>query len=327
MTPERVARDRRRNVVAWVCLATTAVVTLAVSTRWWDTSAARVPVVQAAFPYVGIVAVVGALFLLVLLRRRIVLAVPALCIALVPIVLAASTTRASTVEPSDDDEVIAASNLEFGEADPAALVDRIRALEVDTLVLTELTPEAATALDQSGASELLSHRVGSPQLGADGTVILSRHPLTEVQTDHVPGLFDQPVATVHAPTGDYVMRAMHPYPPTPRLVRGWHRQLGQAAEWVDNQPVETPLVLAGDINAAHGHPAYRRLAEGMVDAHRAVGSGWVRTWPQGSRIPAFVQLDHVLVRRADVVDAGTATLAGTDHSLVWARLRIDGPDP
>ncbi len=265
---------------------------------------------------------VWAVLLVVLLRRRILLALPAVVIALVPITLAASALGASTVAPSDNDEVIAASNLEFGGADPAEIVERIRTLDVDTLVLTELTPEAADAIDAAGASELLPHRVGSPQLGADGTVILSRHSLTKVSAEHVPGLFDQPVATVHAPSGDYVVRAMHPYPPTPNLVRGWHRQLGQAANWVAEQPAQTPLVLAGDFNASQAHPAYRRLAEGMLDAHRATGSGWVRTWPQGSTIPAFVQLDHVLVRQGQVVDAGMSVVPGTDHALVWARLAL-----
>ena len=308
--------------MARICLAVTVIVAVGVSTRWWDTSAARVPVVQAAFPLIGLAAVVWALLLVVLLRRRIVLALPALGVALVPVALAASALGASTAAPSDNDEVIAASNLEFGQADPTAVIERIRTLGVDTLVLTELTPEAADALDAAGASEVLPHRVGAPQLGADGTVILSRHTLTKVSDEHVPGLFDQPVATVHAPSGDYVVRAMHPYPPTSDLVRGWHRQLGEAADWVAEQPAQTPLVVAGDFNASQAHPAYRRLAEGLQDAHQATGSGWVRTWPQGHRVPPFVQLDHVLVRQGEVVDAGSSTVAGTDHSLVWARLAL-----
>ena len=295
---------------------------MALATRWVDTSQWRIPVLQAAFPILGVAAVAWALLLVVLLRRRIVLALPALGVALLPLALGASAMGSSTDAPSESNEVVAASNLQFGRADAAAIVERIRTLGLDTLVLTELTPEAADAIDAAGASELLPHRVGSPRVGADGTVILSRHSLTEVSAEHVPGLFDQPVATVHAPHGDYVVRAMHPYPPTSKLVRGWHRQLGEAADWVAEQPAHTPLVLAGDFNASQAHPAYRRLAEGMVDAQRATGSGWVRTWPQGSDIPAFVQLDHVLVRNGEVVDAGMSVVPGTDHALVWARLAL-----
>ncbi|EAP98747.1 hypothetical protein JNB_01225 [Janibacter sp. HTCC2649] len=322
-TADRPATSRGRRIgVAGLCLLPTVLLAAALATRWVDTSRWRLPVLQAAFPIVGVAAVVWALSLAELLRRRIGLALPALVVALVPLTLTASAMGESTVAPSGNDEVVAASNLQFGRAEPGAIVDRIRTLDVDTLVLTEVTPETADAIDAAGASELLPHRVGSPQLGADGTVILSRHSLTKVSAEHVPGLFDQPVATVHAPTGDYVVRAMHPYPPTAKLVRGWHRQLGQAADWVSEQPEQTPLVLAGDFNASQAHPAYRRLAEGMVDAQRATGSGWVRTWPQGSGIPAFVQLDHVLVRHGNVVDAGMSVVPGTDHALVWARLAL-----
>ena len=64
------------------------------------------------------------------------------------------------------------------------------------------------------------------------------------------------------------------------------------------------------------------LAEGMTDAHRATGAGWVRAWPQGSAVPPFIQLDHVLVGGLDVVAAGTDTsIIGTDHAAVWATLR------
>ena len=320
------APGRRRDALSWLGPGTTAIVTVvvaaAVAVRWLDTSAARIPVLQSAFPFVGAAAVGWALVALVLHRRRLVRALPALIVAVVPLTLAASSVRADTVQPSDDNEVVAASNLQFGRAEPSAVVERLRAVGADTLVLTEVTPDAAAALDEAGLGRLLPQQVGAAQPGADGTIILSRHPLTEVSTEHVPGLFDQPVATVHAPSGDYVLRAMHPYPPTSRLVRAWHRQLGEAATWVAAQPDTTPVVLAGDFNASHGHPAYRRLADGMADAHRAAGSGWVRTWPHGDRVPPFVQLDHVLVRDGQVVEAGAAEVAGTDHALVWARLQL-----
>ncbi|KGN33139.1 endonuclease [Knoellia sinensis KCTC 19936] len=316
------APDGRRRVLAGLCVLITVGVAMAVATRWLDTSAARLPVLQAAFPMIGGVAIAWAGLSLVLLRRRLALALPAVCVALVPTVLGASTLGSDTVPGSEADEVVAASNLEFGEADPTTLVARVRDLKVDTLVLTEITPDAAAALDESGLKVLLPHRVGQAQVGADGTVILSRHRLTDIASGHIPGLFDQPVATVHARTGDYTLRAMHPYPPTPRLVRGWHRQLGEAANWVAAQPDARPLVLAGDFNASQAHPAFRTLTKDMVHAHRVAGSGWVRTWPQNTGVPAFVQLDHVLVRRGGVVGAGATTLPGTDHSLVWARLNL-----
>ena len=55
----------------------------------------------------------------------------------------------------------------------------------------------------------------------------------------------------------------------------------------------------------------------MTDVTRAAGGGWTRTWPQDAVVPPFVQLHHALVRGDGVVDAGTVTLAGTDHAAVW----------
>jgi len=79
------------------------------------------------------------------------------------------------------------------------------------------------------------------------------------------------------------------------------------------------VVLAGDFNASADHPGYRQVAEGLVDAHRATGAGWVRTWPVGHRLaPPFVQLDHVLARGLTVTCAGSAPVEGSDHTSVWA---------
>jgi endonuclease/exonuclease/phosphatase (EEP) superfamily protein YafD len=63
----------------------------------------------------------------------------------------------------------------------------------------------------------------------------------------------------------------------------------------------------------------------MTDAHRAAGLGWVRTWPMGSGVPPFIQLDHMLERGLQVVDAGTVTIADTDHRAIWARLSPKRP--
>lgn len=80
--------------------------------------------------------------------------------------------------------------------------------------------------------------------------------------------------------------------------------------------------MAGASNFSQAHPAFREVAAGMEHAHRAVAAGWVRTWPVGGPVPAFVQLDHVLGRGFAVVDAGLLGISGTDHRLTWARLRL-----
>lgn len=99
----------------------------------------------------------------------------------------------------------------------------------------------------------------------------------------------------------------------------WHADLSGLRAWRATQPDSTPVVLAGDFNSSSAMPAFRRLATGLVDAQRATGSGWVRTWPHGKPYPPFVALDHVLLRGFEVVASGTVTVPDTDHRAIWAR--------
>ncbi|WP_170206776.1 endonuclease/exonuclease/phosphatase family protein [Barrientosiimonas humi] len=301
----------------------TVLVALLVSTRWWDTHRFQVPVLQAAFPVVGALAV-GWAALLLALRHRTAATVLAVLAALVPLLLAGGSLRSDTVPSRPGDQVVMSANLQYGRADPAALVTLVREQRVDVLVLVEVTPDAAAALRRAGLDRLLPQSAGSPRTGADGTVIRSRHPLQTLENAQVPGLFGSPVARVRAPSGTYVVKGVHPYPPAGELVAGWHRQLRDLGRWVRAQPTDEPLVLAGDFNSSSAHPAFREATAGLTDAHGAAGKGWVRTWPVGQRVPPFVQIDHVLQRGGRVVDAGSATVPDTDHAVVWARLRVPG---
>ena len=48
-----------------------------------------------------------------------------------------------------------------------------------------------------------------------------------------------------------------------------------------------------------------------------------RTWPfAGNRLPAFVQLDHLLSRGLTVVDAGQVAYNRADHAAVWASYQL-----
>src|SRR4029078_9107392 len=114
--------------------------------------------------------------------------------------------------------------------------------------------------------------------------------------------------------------------------RGWHQDLDRIHDWQLAQPADQPLLLAGDFNASHSHPAFPTMLDrltaapshpacgtmldGLTDPHRATGGGWVRTWPQGRRIPPFVQLDHVLGRGVTAVDARLTAVPGAAPASV-----------
>jgi endonuclease/exonuclease/phosphatase (EEP) superfamily protein YafD len=294
--------------------------------RYVDSSLGVVAVLQSIVPVV-VLGVAGLLLIAMVTRRwRVVVVAGALfsvCVALgVPSVLG------QKVAPGLDDLVVMSANLEYGGGDAQSLVTAAREHRVDALVLLEITPPAVERLRIAGLDSLLPESVGRSSQDAGGTIIRSRIPLTLLESgldDVSSNAFDEPVASLHRPAGVVVLRAVHSLPPSPSAAAQWRSGLGDLQAWRQRQPADQPLVMAGDFNSSQGHPGFRQVAGTMIDAHRAAGLGWVRTWPQGRLVPPFIQLDHVLVRGLDVVDAGVVHLPGTDHAAVWARLSPHNP--
>jgi endonuclease/exonuclease/phosphatase (EEP) superfamily protein YafD len=118
-----------------------------------------------------------------------------------------------------------------------------------------------------------------------------------------------------------VLRGVHAFPPVPGRLRQWRTSFHELTRWVHR--TRGPVVLAGDFNASVDHPGMRELlAGGLRDAHEAAGAGRPPTWPHGSWVPAFVQLDHVLVRGVDVDSADETRIPGTDHDAVIVDLVV-----
>lgn len=294
---------------------------IALSARWWDLPRYPIPVVQAGFPVLGLLALLWLVVLLLVRRWRV--AFLAVAVLLVPTVPAVGALGSDTVPSRTGDEIVMAANLEFGAADAQALVDEVRRRGVTTLVLTEFTPSAQERLHRAGLDEVLPHVVGEPGASASGTAIRSRHRLTPVEVPVSPRSFDQPAARVHLDGGQtYLVRGVHTFPPSMGLSQAWRGHLEELEDWAQSRPSSEPVVMAGDFNASQAHPGFRKLADGYTDAHRAAGGAWVRTWPQESSIPPFIALDHVLVRDGEVIDAGQVAVPDTDHAVVWARLRL-----
>ncbi len=277
------------------------------------------PAIQSLYPLAG-----GLSVLLFIWRgwrrqwRGMLLIAPAAVCALI---LSAQSVRATTVPAGPNDLVVMAQNLYFGQADTDALVREVRERQPDLLILPEATQEAMSRLRRSGLDQLLPYQVGRLGAGADGTAIRSRYPLT-VRDDDSLEAFGQPTVSLRWGNRDITVRAVHTQSPSPMHSGGWRTSLVRLRDWVQQQPADTPLLLAGDFNASTAHRAYREAVDGLVDAHAATGAGYVRTWPRESIIPPFVHLDHVLVRGLGVVDAGVFSVPDTDHAGVWARVSL-----
>lgn len=287
--------------------------------RWVDV-AGPIPMLQAGIVLVGLSLVPLLVLALALGAWR--LAGATVALGVVHVALAVPWWVDSSVPPGEDDVVVAAANLEFGQGS----VDDLAALagehDVDVLLLSEATPDTVAALDDSVLPDLLPHRTGSARWDAGGTLVLTREP-HDARTITEGFGFDQVVVEVDIEVGEGPLTVVgaHTFPPVGLTAQAWRSELEGLGGLLHGIP-DGPLVVAGDLNTSTGHPALRELLaeHDLAHAHRVAGEGWVRTWPRELPLPGFVQIDHVLVRGLDVVEAGAWEILGSDHLAVWARL-------
>lgn len=335
------ADDRHRNklrlrtdalahagrMVDMLAPALLAVLALVTGSRWVDAPGSRVlRILQALVPAASVPT--RAVLLATALTRRWRLAAVAGVLGAVHLALHVpwvTRRRRTVVRGGGDPLVVLASNVQYGRGDAAAVVDSVRARDVDLLLLVEVTAEMRAALLDAGIADLLPHTVGSPEAGSDTAIIFSRHPVRDPDVSPLPPIsYGSQLATVKTPSGDVVVAVVHPVVPVPGPARAWHRELAGLAAWAASVPRDVPVVLAGDFNATLDHPVLRRLGNaGIVDAHREVGRGRRATWPRIrglSLLSPWFHLDHVQARGFDVLDADTLVIPGSDHLAVWAAL-------
>lgn len=265
-------------------------------------------------------------------------AVAGLVPALVPIVPAVALADAAGGVASSSEApaelTLLSLNAEHAGVNPAALAETIRENGVEVLVLVEADEELLGALQARDALDELPYRTAeipeAPQGGsAGGAVILSAQPLrSEGVVPRFAGYrhFDQPVAVVQDPElGPVRVVGIHPVPPIgPDFVPSWDETLRGLDGWQSGQ-ADLPLVLVGDFNASGAHPQFRALAEGFTPAAAAAGPWPGPTWPVGSWVPPFTQIDHVLLRGLVPQDYHLLTLDGTDHRGILTTVAAGGP--
>lgn len=231
-------------------------------------------------------------------------------------------------------------NARGGSADPAALLSRIRELQVDVLSVQELTPEMVGLLDQAGLARMLPYAHLDPRPDSPGVGLWARWPLTPLPP--VPGMTAAaPRARTEPAAGWQVtLTAVHPVAPQCGRALPWQRDLTRLQALAGT---EGRQIVMGDFNASRDHLAFRDLlAAGFTDcadsAQRRTWPGftWPTSWNFYSnrekmglpdwRAPSIMRLDHVLVRLAGttVHEARPVRAPGTDHHAVLAVIEF-GP--
>ena len=170
-------------------------------------------------------------------------------------------------------------------------------------------------------------RSGSPGRGPTpgGTGLISRYPLGPSPVVLGPSVFEQVTARVAVPVPVDVV-ATHPAAPVfdGPVASRWPAEI---AALPTRAPSDTPLVVAGDLNATLDHrPLRDLLARGPVDAAASVGAGLDFTWPTDQPVPPFAAIDHVLLSGQVVArDVHVRRLAGTDHAALVVELGVGPP--
>lgn len=216
---------------------------------------------------------------------------------------------------------ILSANLLNGGADPDALADLLRSLDVDVAGFQELTPEQAEAI-----SDVLPYGALNPRRDYHGMGLALRQP-ADHETVRLPRR-DAMIVRLSPDVWSGLSRALavvNVHITAPQIWPPWHTwryrrgQLHGLLGHLAGSP-EGRLAMVGDFNATPSWPLYRRLVGRLVDAARLDakrrGVRPARTWGPWPGSPRLLRIDHVFVRETEVEAFRVVNVPGSDHSAV-----------
>jgi endonuclease/exonuclease/phosphatase (EEP) superfamily protein YafD len=220
---------------------------------------------------------------------------------------------------------IMTANLMLGMADANAVVKRARD-NADIVALQELTPDAVHRLSHAGLDQTFPFRFAYPGAEGGGAGLWSRYPI--VSPRFVEG-FDMAFisARVEVKTGvDPTILVAHVSGPWPQPITGWLRDIGLLATTMDSVARKQDtgaVIVAGDFNSTMDMLPFRQLLRnGYTDAALATGRRSIATFPQMSRVPPLLGIDHVLVRNCTPTAIRAVDSPGSDHRALLAEITI-----
>lgn len=234
--------------------------------------------------------------------------------------LALPWLTASPVAPHSDEPphlLVAVANVNIHQRDPGALLAWLRQKPANLVVLTELSPYYAEALEDrkyGGFAHQALHPLASPP----GLGVLSDRPLRNVRVlpDGLGALRMEADLDIGGRTVHFI--AAHPKPPM--AARKYHAR-DQLLRELATTAATRPTIVAGDLNATPWSSAL--LGSDMRSLRRA--TGWTPTYPSEGGGMFGIGIDHVLVS-----PEFTRTWAergpdiGSDHLPLRAGMRWQG---
>jgi endonuclease/exonuclease/phosphatase (EEP) superfamily protein YafD len=277
-----------------------------------------IPALFASFVAYGVVAYLlsTALFLIALVRARrrgalAVVAALSACLLGCHIAWLAPFFVSDHRLPTSPSFTVMSLNTLHGRADPRAIAQQ--AGTADVVVLLEATDGLVEELQQLSWGDRFPYSVGVLSGEVGDTVMYSRFPLSD--GSRLPASeFQQWIATADVPRiGPVRIIAAHPCNPYcgSNQFRSDHQRLQAAVQ----ANLESPLIVAGDLNAVNDHAPLRALrADGMKSVTDILGAGWLPTYPANRTIPPLLPIDHILVSpQLTATSVARFSVPGSDH--------------
>ncbi|WP_260762616.1 endonuclease/exonuclease/phosphatase family protein [Mycobacterium sp. SMC-4] len=276
-------------------------------------------------PYAVLVAVV--VFVVALLRRRVVLSLVAVVLVAVSLGVQLNWYFGNRVtDPVDGVQIrVLSANLREGRADIASLVDLAND-GADVLAFSELTPDWVRQFYAAGMRKAFPHSLLVPAPGAGGIGIWSRYPLKRIAPLKGGSMIVARADIPGLPTGTIVaaVHVMNPLTFYGRAFDEWRSGITAVrARMADLAEIAgaAPVLIAGDFNSTPDLRQFRDLLDqGYRDAGAQTGSGWGPTFPSTRWIPPLVTIDHILTRHAQVTSLRTVVIPRSDHRALLATL-------
>ncbi|MEZ0359003.1 endonuclease/exonuclease/phosphatase family protein [Mycobacterium sp. SA01] len=281
-----------------------------------------------ASPFAPFVALAG--LLLSALSRRTSLTI--IAVLVITVTAAVQIPRYSFIRPAATqfaDVRVLSSNLRKGQADPNAFA-MLAQSSADILTVSELTPEAMEGFSHTVIDEAFPYSVLNPGPGAGGIGLWSRYPLTAVSPGAQRSL-NLAAARVHVPGVRLapLVASIHVYSPLASqqdTVDGWEASIANAKTTLNEFAAVAgsgAVIVAGDFNTTSDMQQFRNLlSNGYRDAADQAGAGFIPTFPADTWLPPALDIDHVVARGATATSMHAATVVGSDHRALLAKVRI-----
>lgn len=245
-------------------------------------------------------------------------------------VSSAAEHAVSTSATTDDSYArVMTVNTLNGAASAKQIVEVCRAEHVEVLCLQELTDGMVADLTAAGIDEVLPYHVVSE--GASAISNGGRNGIWTVAPQSNVSRNLLPIETSSMPAADIVIGSttvrivsVHPNSPVRGAEDLWDKGLSIIGSLSDYGHA---YLIMGDFNSTWDHARFRTLlGTRFADASQASGEGFHMTYPSNKIVPSLIEIDHIVYARDSGITVSslkTVEIAGTDHKALIGTLEAN----